>query len=54
MKRKRLRYGPVMTAGGVGVMDDEYYVSGTLRSNRKGNTVSYLRLTFFYGLMLGI
>lgn len=42
MKKKGLKYGPVMTAGGVGVMDDEYYVSGTLRSNAKGSIIYYM------------
>jgi len=41
MKKKGLKYGPMMMAGGVGVMDDEYYMSGTLRSNAKGNIIYY-------------
>lgn len=35
MKKKRPRCGPMMIVGGVWVIDDEYYVSETLRSIKR-------------------
>ena len=45
MEVKRAKWtspGPMMTAGGVGVLHDECYVSGSLRSNTKGNLAYFL------------
>lgn len=37
MKKKRLRRSTNTTTGGKRVMNDEYYISKTLRSNTKHN-----------------
>lgn len=53
-RKKWASPGPVMTAGGVGALPNECYVSGSVRSNRKGNLVYFFFFKLSYGSMLGI
>lgn len=54
MEKKRRKYGLMLTIGGIGVTDDEYYMFWILRFNIKGSVVYCFCLKWFYRLILGM